>query len=896
MPKKSIEINPFDGGLNNYADARDIKENEMAVATNVKTDQPGRLRVADRPVGKSNQSSYLSGVPSGRGLFRYDSDYAENLTEADTEYELIVDGASLKRRTTSGNFSSFDTVSTGYNPTYFTVDGAVRLSDIGAGYDTKYYGVSKTRFFGLGSDVKRMEKVNAYIDPPTDGDLVKDPSDGTAVPPNQNTGFLDLIVKQKTGSSEDWFNFDQNNSNLSLFYNQYYSENSITHVPQIFNQSTYNNNTTHVLSSDGSINAESGKMYKAVKGSDNVDYNRIKISFTTAKSYEDKSIFLSVYIPSAVKNNMKTQSFMVRVGNNIASEGKDGNDCYIYYIGSDQITADQWTTLEFQYGLHDEIQGNPNASGIKAIQIIPEYLGNSTSNTTIYLDNLKIGDSSRGLWNGKFRFFYSWVYDGTQESETFKFNGQTSAYELEDKILQFRTHAKLDSSSTLGGTRRITGANIYYVEYDIDDNPLDTDKKFLMVVDLEDGVKKAGSDDYEGWGYQSGNTGFEAPYNSGHTNYLQIMNPPVLETFSTNAGYTEADKIAKMRFKSAVVMNRRSYVGNVSVTKANSKEMPYSDRLYKSEPNMPDVYTENGYVDIAINDGESITALSFYGDILMQFKQRTLYLLNATQEIEYLEDTLPYKGVWGQGAVCQTDRGVAWVNKYGLFHFDGKQVLELIDQKIDPSKWDNDIGSAPVIGYKPLTKELLIFGASSGGCKGYVFNMKTESFTKMAGYTSSQSGNTTVWSEGDLIEYAVTNMVTHNNGDLVFYQTDRKLYKWATPAVSVDTYIEILTRDQDFKDPARRKAVKRAYITFKSEDSSNTPDVKYRVNGRSTEYSFSENIDLNTSGEWKMQTLTPANTSEANDVYSFQISIKGVTDHRFEINDINVVYRDKVLK
>jgi len=894
MPKKSIEINPFDGGLNNHADARDIKENELALATNVKTDQPGRLRIADRPVEKSNQASYLSSIPVGRGLFRYDSDYAENNDEADTEYELILDGTSLKRRTTSGNFSSFDTITSGYSPAFFNVDGAVRLSSIGTGHDTRYYGVSKTRFFGLGSDLKRMEKVDAYIDPPTDGDLVKDPSDSTDVPPNQNAGSLDLIVQQKTGSKEDWFNFDQDNSNLNYLYNQYYSDSAGVPIPQQFTQSTYNSNTTHVLSSDGSIDAESGKMYKAVKGSDNEDYNRIKLSFTTAKSYEDKSIFISVYVPSAVKNNMKTTAFMVRVGNNIASSGTTGNDCYIYNFGSDQITADEWTVLELQYGMHDEIEGSPNASGIKAIQVIPEYLSDSTSNTTIYLDSLKVGDSSRGIWNGKFRFFYSWIYDGSQESETFKFNGQSSAYELEDKILQFRAHAKLDLSSTLGGTRRITGTNIYYVEYDIDDNPLDTDKKFLMVVDLEDGVKKAGADDYEGWGYQSGNAGFEAPYNSGHTNYLQIMNPPVLETFSTNAGYTEVDKITKMRFKTAVVMNRRSYVGNVKVTMPNGKEMIYSDRLYKSEPNMPDVYTENGYVDIAINDGESITALSFYGDILMQFKQRTLYLLNATQEIEYLEDTLPYKGVWGQAAVCQTDRGVAWVNDYGLYHFDGKQVLELIDQKIESSKWNDDMGTQPIIGYKPLTKELLILGNASGGCKGYIFSMVTESFTKMSEFTSS--GDPVVWTEGNLISGSVTNMTTHNNGDLVFYQADEILYKWAAPANSVDTYIEVLTRDQDFKDPARRKAVKRAYLTFKSEDSTNFPSVKYRVNGRSDEYSFSESIAENTSGEWKLATLTPSNKSEANDVYSFQVSIKGETDPRFEINDINVVYRDKVLK
>ena len=124
------------------------------------------------------------------------------------------------------------------------------------------------------------------------------------------------------------------------------------------------------------------------------------------------------------------------------------------------------------------------------------------------------------------------------------------------------------------------------------------------------------------------------------------MDPPVLETFSTKAGYDEDDKLQKMKYKSAVVMNRRAYVGNVKITNPAGKETKHSDRVYKSEPNMPDVFTEYGYVDVAINDGESITALASFGDMLLQFKERTLYLINCTQEIEYLEDTAKYRGVW----------------------------------------------------------------------------------------------------------------------------------------------------------------------------------------------------------------------------------------------------------
>ena len=97
-----------------------------------------------------------------------------------------------------------------------------------------------------------------------------------------------------------------------------------------------------------------------------------------------------------------------------------------------------------------------------------------------------------------------------------------------------------------------------------------------MEVDLERGIKKVGGETFEAWGDAAGsNTGYEAPYNSGHTNYLQIMDPPVLETFSTKAGYDEEDKLKKMKFASATVMNRRSYVGNVEITNSANKDIIY---------------------------------------------------------------------------------------------------------------------------------------------------------------------------------------------------------------------------------------------------------------------------------------------------------------------------------
>jgi len=957
MPKKSIEINPFDGGLNDFADPRDIKENELAAATNIKTDQPGRIKIGKRIHSVAVRTSEDAAVTVGSGLFHYNSDFNTSHAIGNTEYQIMYQASTLYRRSTGDtNFTSILDGSA-YDPCFFSLDGNVRISDGAHTSDTKFIGVTDVDYFGQAqANVFSIE--NAYIDPPTDGKLTKDPSDQTDAPSPNLTNALQFIVQQKTGSKSDWFSFDQSDtSDTGLrtvqdgVVNQYSSTNASD-----MTQSEYDSDSTYVLSSDSSfsptVSAVSGQMYKAIKGSgtnaNNVDYNRVLFRFVDTKSYEEKSIFISLYFPSAVKNNLKTGAIKIRVGNNIQATGTTANDCYIYEFGSDQIDADSWTTLELVHGQHDSIEGNPNASGLDMIQVVTEYLSNSSSNTTYYLDNLQIGESSRGLWNGRYKFFYSWIYDKTQESNTFLLNNQTTVYEVEDKILQWRVHGLHDSNG-MGNNHRITGSNLYYVEYDIDNNPLDTDKKLLMEIDLERGVKKAGGESWEVWGDAKGTgTGYEAPYNSGHTNYLQIMDPPVLETFSTKAGYDEEDKLKKMKYKTAVTMNRRSYVGNVKVTDSADKDTIHSDRVYKSEPNMPDVYTENGYVDVAINDGESVTALASFGDMLLQFKERTLYLINCTQEIEYLEDTSKFRGVWGQGAVCETDEGIVWVNKYGLFLFNGKEIIPLIDNKIDPENWNAVIGSKPLVGYAPLDRSVLVVGDADNASKGYTFSMRSKGFTHITG----SSG-------GNLFADDMTNLVSSNAGVLSWYDangTNVTEKKWDN--ATGDVWIDIKSRDQDFKDPARRKMVKNVYLTYKSSKtitgtltsgsgnvdvastanlvtgmivtgtnvpanttissitdadtfvmsnsatgsgsrtltlSKSVPAIKYLTNGGSTEYSFNATLETNHS-DWYTQVLKPNTSSEANNVYSFQVRTYGDTFEGFEINDINVVYRDKVLK
>jgi hypothetical protein len=83
MPKRLWKIDKFEGGLNNVADPRDIKDNEAAVIQNMSVDRVGKLRTMGA-VAAHDTSTFAAGpaggtanedVEPGRGLFTFRSDY-----------------------------------------------------------------------------------------------------------------------------------------------------------------------------------------------------------------------------------------------------------------------------------------------------------------------------------------------------------------------------------------------------------------------------------------------------------------------------------------------------------------------------------------------------------------------------------------------------------------------------------------------------------------------------------------------------------------------------------------------------------------------------------------------------------------------------------------------------
>ena len=119
--------------------------------------------------------------------------------------------------------------------------------------------------------------------------------------------------------------------------------------------------------------------------------------------------------------------------------------------------------------------------------------------------------ASEGNWEGKYSFYYTFIYDDNQESKMFEFKGlandfgdgtfPTNEIELKEELLHLSFCLK-EASITGGwnhataGRKRISKANIYYSRILEDAESGDTSYYFLGNLDLNKGFRLSGTTKY----------------------------------------------------------------------------------------------------------------------------------------------------------------------------------------------------------------------------------------------------------------------------------------------------------------------------------------------------------------------------------------------------------------
>jgi len=376
-----------------------------------------------------------------------------------------------------------------------------------------------------------------------------------------------------------------------------------------------------------------------------------------------------------------------------------------------------------------------------------------------------------------------------------------------------------------------------------------------------------------------------------------------VDTFKAINGFSNETKYINARYKTSVVHGRRAYIGNIE--RPNARQYP--DRIIKSLVNKFDVFPENvNSIDVAINDGESIIKLETFADRILQFKQNSLYVINVSENIDFLEDTFRNKGCSFDYHVVKTDFGIAWFNSFGVYFYDGKQVTNLLEKDgmrlISESDWESFITASDTdmseahIGYIPKKRQLLI--------KSYNKDVFIYDFVLRA------------WQKGIGSIVVNTNMTNFalKDEDLIYLtNTDSVIKKWNPDSAASGTFV-YETKDIDFGEPGVRKKIYKVYLSFKG-NAANV-QVHYGVDGLAPALTFNS-ITSGTDGsstgsgsaakciafnagttDWLKAELKPS--ASINNKSSFRLKVSGdgsagiASD--FEINDISIIYRMKSIR
>ncbi len=797
------------------------------------------------------------------------------------------------------------------SPMYYNADGVVRVSDSNLTRDPEWFGyVIDERFDGLNADSGSIGWINVdqKLTTPTLGKcIISTPAvGGDANGIFSSSGeYIGTVIDDGT-SSDQVANHSSVNLRVGIQLNEIIASG---HADWDFNIAQTNNpssDSTDIYPCIGTavtqiVGTSSGQTFASI-GVDGLDYTIgdnqcliVSIFFTTSEYGDLRKIKVSggsvgwEFGLDDIKPNM--WNLLVCSGDNISS-------------GSENFPIDS-SASNFSLFIYDNHPG-----------------GAGSTDVTYYVSGVAIAESQgiNAFTPNTYTFHHTYLYDveNKQESLPFKFSDVDSGSEPDNLnsinvvgssvLFNFDTYicSNVAAGNAYGLNKRISGSRLYYKKEENDNYFLIGELDFV-----DKGFKFLPEADTLSY-TMTNTTDTTAPILS-KTALIKGISPETantIDTFKTINGFSTEVKSLDAKYKTAVVHGRRVYIGNIKRPDGKT----YPDRIVKSQVNRFDTFPEGmGSVDVVIRDGESIVKLEAYADRILQFKQHSLYIINVSESVDFLEDTFRNKGCAFDYHVVRTDMGVAWFNDHGCYLYDGRNVIDLLEKKgirsISESDWsghvkeiqnDGTFDDATMqyahIAYVPKTKQLLIKN-NNRDCYIYDFVLLAWTFSRstMSVYGGSNK---------------MTNFALDGDQDLFFIdglQTTRKTF--LTSSQSQDDFI-YNTKDIDFGQPSIRKKIYRVRINYKGDGSS--LNVRYSINGDTDTYkqfqgtssglpsgSAADTPLENKSSDltqWYQAELKPNVSSESNNIYSFQVHMTGSVDASFEINDITIIYRLKNVK
>jgi len=897
LPKLSYKLTEFHGGTNSNADPRDLADNEQPYTRDVDTSKYGLIKVIPEvyPLTAEEKGSALGIANYGLYFFGADNNPVDNsdgnftLTALyDGQYVDIYAGGTFADWSVSGNWAADQIDFTGgtgsSQPLFYNADGVLRVYDRALANVPKWYGhIKPERFAGI-----------TAINSGGSGTGLNDWISTTAAPASPTTGYGVMSTPQvgsENASTDPAYDDQAGGVNsaateyIGVLAAEFCATNSVNirvgvQMDDITFQtvSDINSGTTGTptdvseiipfigVNSAGGNGAETcAKVYPSGSA-------QLTVSEGTSfdlKIDESNSIVFPIYIDTDVKSNVKSMNFKI---------GDDASNYYRWNFSGSDFKSNIWNIVVLSKDKNTATTGSPSDWGESFTYFRVE--GNSSAADTdepswyqCGIATVPVSEELTGYPEGEHTFHYTWLYDDSkQESLPFEFaNPDTALGDDKSKInilgdsvlLEFQAYVTIGALNTYGIDKRITGARLY--------DKVDNDDNYYLIGELDfikNGFTYLTDSDTVDISIANAADSSDPLTFTGVVKAIRPVEANIIDTFKTINGYSTTTNSISAEYKTAVMQGRRAYVGNVKQdADGDGTAEFYEDRMLRSQVNKFDTFpSDSGVVDVAIRDGESIVKLESFNDRILQFKERTLYIINVSEAVEFLEDTFQFRGIGFPYHAVKTDIGVAFFNQFGCFLYDGRSVIDLLERQrrktLDQEDFEDFInGSSDTdysethIAYLPEQKQLLLVN-NHDDVLIYDFTYQswiTRGVDKVNILNSKRSNLQLDWKSRMCY-------VTGNNGEIEYWQEtgDTKNFDYRT-------------KDIDFGEPGLKKKIYKVIIAHKG--GSENVAVYYGTNGSSALLSTfnSDSTPLSYSSSWTSTTLTPS--SSINNIYSLQLKI-----------------------
>ena len=701
MPRRSLQLNDFSGGLNTKSSPRDIAPNQVQLANNVFLSNPGLIQSSSDSTAKHDSApATITHIKQGNGAFIFNSQYnIDTDGTATTPTQVIaypIDDASntniqfFRRDFDSvGNFTFEGTnaeidlgVTGAVEPVYYFVDGVLYVSD---------------KKVVDGANDSQPKKLN-YIETNRFGVSILGWHDSN-MQIETDTIFARLAEADSFDAITDAGDFE-----VILSTNPSLDSQSFTTIVK-----------------DGASN-------KLVTTTDPDNPNPDP---TNDIGITDKTIYLTL---QSVNDNLSSTDLNF---NSVYTTGQF-TDSMIIYINQEAMRVRGINYVDGS-ATNDIVQlvvdrdvfgtGVLEHAGVSEVQVV------SSSSIAV---------TSGGWEAGTYEFCHTIV--DLQDNETLPQAVQSNTFDI-----------------TAGAYFSGVGFRIKYASWNTRKNEkgvrVFTRKKggngrwiLFLDVDYRKGVRKNLFEDFEDF---TDNTSTYKQVAS-----LDIVNPS-LDTYESITGYSQDEENITFGsdggFKAATVCSRRAWVANV-----RKNDLVHDDRIYYSPVNRFSTFPDSYFLDIGISDGDSFTALHSLGNRLLAFKQRKLYIINVSSTSDagwYLEAEYDGMGCRQQESVCKTPFGVCWANDDGVYIFDGSSAPKELTLVLDDATWrTNQLSKNPAIGYNNKYKQLNVVQDTAADTDVFVYDFPTKGWSITKSIGSSGISNFLPSYDGlYYLEYGATN-------------------------------------------------------------------------------------------------------------------------------------------